>query len=163
MDTINKYGIANNKEERNLVLKFQIQKNVKNPKCKSRRRTIYKLNSPERFRSYTMEDKYFHLGEKIKLPEGIRACMVTLPTLSNIELKRKQGNINIMMRQWFTFILLITVITAQKWSFPLRIFSVNVTKSSVSCGFGHIHWRNPSWKTLFFVQWMKRRLLSPKE
>ena len=26
----------------------------------------------------------------------------------------------------------------KKWSFPLRISSVNVTKSAVSCGFGHI-------------------------
>ena len=25
-------------------------------------------------------------------------------------------------------------------------------KSSVSCGFGHIYWRNPSWKTSFCVQ-----------
>ena len=31
----------------------------------------------------------------------------------------------------------------KKWSFPLRISSVNVTKSAVSCGFGHIYWRNP--------------------
>ena len=28
----------------------------------------------------------------------------------------------------------------KKWSFPLN------------CGFGHIYWRNPSWKTSFFVQ-----------
>ena len=28
----------------------------------------------------------------------------------------------------------------KKWSFPLRISSVNVTKSTVSCGFGHIYW-----------------------
>ena len=41
----------------------------------------------------------------------------------------------------------------KKWSFPLRISSVNVTKSAVSCGFGHIYWRNPYWKTSFFVQW----------
>ena len=27
--------------------------------------------------------------------------------------------------------------------FPLRIFSVNVTKSAVNCRFGHIYWRNP--------------------
>ena len=27
----------------------------------------------------------------------------------------------------------------QKWSFPLRISSVIVTKSAVSCRFGHIH------------------------
>ena len=38
------------------------------------------------------------------------------------------------------------------WSFPLRISSVTVTKSAVSCRFGHIYWRNPSWKTSFFVQ-----------
>ena len=28
------------------------------------------------------------------------------------------------------------------WSFPLMISSVNVTKSAISCGFGHIYWRN---------------------
>ena len=42
-------------------------------------------------------------------------------------------------RKWYT---------AQKWSFPLRISSVNVNKS-VSCGFGHIYWRNPTLKTSF--------------
>ena len=31
----------------------------------------------------------------------------------------------------------------KKWSFPLRISSVNVTKSVGNCGFGHIYWRNP--------------------
>ena len=31
----------------------------------------------------------------------------------------------------------------KKWSFILRISSVNVTKSAGNCGFGHIHWRNP--------------------
>ena len=31
----------------------------------------------------------------------------------------------------------------KKWSFPLRISSVNVTKSAVSCRFGHIYCRNP--------------------
>ena len=31
-------------------------------------------------------------------------------------------------------------------------FSVNASKSAVSCGFGHIYWRNPLWKTSFFVQ-----------
>ena len=31
----------------------------------------------------------------------------------------------------------------KKWSLPLRISSVNVTKSAENCGFGHIHWRNP--------------------
>ena len=40
----------------------------------------------------------------------------------------------------------------KKWSFPLRIFSVNVTKFTVFRGFGHIYWRNCLWKTSFFVQ-----------
>ena len=30
----------------------------------------------------------------------------------------------------------------KKWSFPLRISTVSVTKSAVFCGFGHIYWRN---------------------
>ena len=30
----------------------------------------------------------------------------------------------------------------KKWSFPLTISSVNVTKSAVSRGFGNIYWRN---------------------
>ena len=29
----------------------------------------------------------------------------------------------------------------KKWSFALTISSVNVTKSAVSCGFGHIYWK----------------------
>ena len=37
----------------------------------------------------------------------------------------------------------------KKWSFPLRISSVNVTKF----GFGHIYWKYPWWKTSFFVEW----------
>ena len=31
----------------------------------------------------------------------------------------------------------------KKWSFLLRVSSVNVTKSADFCGFGHIYWRNP--------------------
>ena len=30
----------------------------------------------------------------------------------------------------------------QKWSFPLKISTVNLAKSAFSCGFGHIYWRN---------------------
>ena len=51
------------------------------------------------------------------------------------------------------FALIASKHCTNKWSFPLRISSVNVTKFAVSCGFGHIYWRNPRWKTLFFVQW----------
>ena len=31
----------------------------------------------------------------------------------------------------------------KKWSFPLIISLVNVTKSPFFCGFGHMYWRNP--------------------
>ena len=31
----------------------------------------------------------------------------------------------------------------KKWSFPLRISSVNVTKSADNFVYGHIYWRNP--------------------
>ena len=41
----------------------------------------------------------------------------------------------------------------KKWSFSLWISSVNVTKSAGNCVFGHNYWRNPKWKTSFFVQW----------
>ena len=37
----------------------------------------------------------------------------------------------------------IIISVHKKWSLPLRIFFVNVTKSTVSCGFGHIYWKNP--------------------
>ena len=37
--------------------------------------------------------------------------------------------------------------------FSIRISSLNVTKSVVSCGFGNIYWSNPQWKASFFVQW----------
>ena len=39
------------------------------------------------------------------------------------------------------------------WSFPLKISLVNVTKSAVSCGFGHSYRRKFQWKTSGFAQW----------
>ena len=38
------------------------------------------------------------------------------------------------------------------------ISPVNVTESVRNCGFGHIYWRNPQWKTSFFVQWIYCRI-----
>ena len=35
------------------------------------------------------------------------------------------------------------ITTKTKDKFPLGISPVNLTKSAVSCGFGHIYWRNP--------------------
>ena len=44
----------------------------------------------------------------------------------------------------------------KKLGFLLRNSSINVTKSTISCGLGDIYWRNPSWKTSFFGQWRIR-------
>ena len=45
----------------------------------------------------------------------------------------------------------------KKWSFPLRISSVNVnvTKSAWNCGFGYTYYLNLSWKTfiLLCIDW----------
>ena len=37
----------------------------------------------------------------------------------------------------------------RKWSFPLSVFSVNVTKSIASCGFSHIHGKEPVAESFF--------------
>ena len=38
----------------------------------------------------------------------------------------------------------------KKWSFPLRISSVNVIKSLVSCGFNHIYWKKSLMENFIF-------------
>ena len=40
----------------------------------------------------------------------------------------------------------------KKWSFPLRISSVNVTKSAGNCRFGHIYWKNLNGKFNFLCR-----------
>ena len=45
-----------------------------------------------------------------------------------------------------------TTYDAQKTSFSLGVSSVNVTKSAVSWGFGHIYRTNPYWNTSSFAQ-----------
>ena len=47
---------------------------------------------------------------------------------------------------------ILTVLLIKKWSFPLWISSVNVSKSAVSCRFGQIYWIESKWKTSTFVQ-----------
>ena len=37
---------------------------------------------------------------------------------------------------------LVQLSLQKEWSFPFQISLVNVTKSTVSCGFGQIYWRN---------------------
>ena len=44
---------------------------------------------------------------------------------------------------WDLFAVLYYFLLYKKWSFPLGISSVIVTKSAGNCRFGHIYWRNP--------------------
>ena len=47
------------------------------------------------------------------------------------------------LKKLFFILNLLNDALHKKWSFPLKISSVNVTKSAGNCGFGHIYWRNP--------------------
>ena len=67
-------------------------------------------------------------------------CSVKKGVLREISSENSQENTCVKVAFLITF-------TAQKMKFS----PVNVTKSAVSGGFGHIYWRNPYWKTSFFV------------
>ena len=69
---------------------------------------------------------------------------------------KKTNNVScrlLPIRQWYKSNTPIhkNILSLHK-SFPLRISSVNATKSPGYCGFGHIYRRNPQWKIHFFVQ-----------
>ena len=52
-------------------------------------------------------------------------------------------------RQWHRFEVFIVNFQHILYLF-LMLLLVNLNK--VSCGFGHIYWRNPKWKTSFFYE-----------
>ena len=54
-------------------------------------------------------------------------------------------------------------ITVQKWSFPLTISLVNVSKFIVSCGIVHIYYRNILWKTSLIAAMVLNFLIFPTE
>ena len=56
--------------------------------------------------------------------------------------KGRKGNI-IGLKHCLSFLLLFSSTLHKNWSFPLRLSSVNVTKSVANCGLGYIYWRNP--------------------
>ena len=90
-----------------------------------------------------------------------------------IDLEKMKGWVDLGASQWFwtrepwignpassfvSFIKTFKVLSQQlcfnytlhkKWSFPLRISSLNVTKFALSCGFGDIYWRHPYRKLHF--------------
>ena len=87
------------------------------------------------------------LGTKVKVlyvswnhPETVfhempwKKNFTVYPSLNNAHVCLKIGDI-VLLKDIHTL--------HKKWSFPLRISSVNVTKSAGICGFSHIYWRNP--------------------
>ena len=70
--------------------------------------------------------------------------------------KESQGCFLYIHRDFF----FIYISLHKNWSFPLRVSLVIVTKSTVSCIFSHIHWRNPWWKTSFFVESLHNYIMS---
>ena len=53
---------------------------------------------------------------------------------------------------WKIKALTSSITTAQKMKFSIKDFFSKCDH----CGFGHIYWRNLSWKTSFFVHWTLR-------
>ena len=93
--------------------------------------------------------------------KGIPSVQKLPRSFQNVLAKNKTSYFNHKMAQWLIVGSCLKQTTAvyrdltseftlcKKWSFPLRISWVNVTKSSKNCGFGHTYWRNPQWKLPF--------------
>ena len=98
--------------------------------------------------------KQIHKNSKIKsqtqcsdLTAGLKVCIWALLFRTCFTFSSLLYMILILrcIRKWsmvlslmLVFLIHFIVITAQKWSFPLRISSVNLTKFAGKCGFGHI-------------------------
>ena len=57
----------------------------------------------------------------------------------NLAIPAIQFGLNMQLYACFENKKIVIENIAQKLNFPLRISSANVTKSAVSCGFGHIY------------------------
>ena len=58
------------------------------------------------------------------------------------------SSVNVIKSAW---LIKVVISVYKKWIFSLRISSANVIKPAVSCGFGHISWRNPKLKSSYFA------------
>ena len=60
--------------------------------------------------------------------------------------------------QWYKGNCTYKTVTAKKMKFFVKIFSVNVTISTVTRRFGHFYWKYPYWKTSFLVQCVNKQM-----
>ena len=64
-------------------------------------------------------------------------------------IKRSSEAYNFLRQCLFYYVL---IHCTKKWSIPLRVSWVNVTKSAGNCGFYHIYGINQWWKTSFLTR-----------
>ena len=93
-----------------------------------------------------LQGLYVQLCQKINSTTSIWQ-QICLPFKNNcLPKKTSKKSVRILKSNVYCVtqgVLLFIFTLQKKWSFPSRISSVNVAKSAVFCGFGHIYWRNP--------------------
>ena len=101
---------------------------------------IWTLFSPCLVISWCIRKSKTNLGEK-----GVRCGFPNdFKEKKNVKVELIISIRNLFPHLYLVFSLAIIIMfTAQKWSFGLRISSVNVTKSARICGFRRIYRRNP--------------------
>ena len=77
----------------------------------------------------------------------------SIKDLAFFKISSQRWSVITMSITLFLSLFCFALILGESWNSPnlIRIFSVYVTTSAVSCEFSHIYWRNPYWKILFFM------------
>ena len=107
----------------------------------SKYKVIYRSKTYSRFEQCSQKFGIFFVNLFNNITHPANTCMFKFDNKnmsfaavnefkSNDNLKRYQDPVRHLTRH-------------KQWNFPLRISSVNVTKSAGNCGFGHIYFRNP--------------------
>ena len=115
--------------------RFQKQKKVKF--CRRFSEVYSELNQASKTELFVKTINY--LRKKLYLRCLTRFWMCFL--FSSINSYENGMNILQIISMFLTHFMPLSL--HKKWGFPLGISLVNVTKSAVSCGFGHIKWRDP--------------------
>ena len=125
-----------------------------NKNQKSQKKSLRKKNSYSEF--------FWSMFSRTRAEYGeiLRIFFYSIRMRENTRQKNSEyGHYSLSVHNWewivnwtlYIFEFLTLDHTAQK-CFPLKISSVNVTKSAENCLFGHTYWRKSYWKTSFFAQ-----------